>query len=79
MCLDRDSYRQVISSVSDERVVNIKRGDTGCGRYGGSKKLRAGIYSVWMDIPWAGGKLSGGTLKNKYLPGWRWMSDDASG
>lgn len=75
MNLKKEEYSYIIDlSVSDERVIKYLKGETlnledlvSCGE--------KGWYLVCVDgYPLGFGKLSGQTLKNKYLPGWRWMS-----
>ena len=75
MALCPEDFDQVISlPCSDERVIRYLKGETldvedqVCG----SQK---GWHLFCVDgYPLGWGKLSGGTLKNKYLPGWRWQS-----
>lgn len=75
MCMRKEEYRYTIDlPVSDERVVKYLKGETlyvdDAVPAGGK-----GWYLFCVDgYPLGWGKLSGGTLKNKYLPGWRWQS-----
>lgn len=72
MCLKMDEYKKVIDLEStDDRVFRYLKGETlevddcVCGK-------DKGWYLVCVDhFPLGWGKLSNGTLKNKYLPGWR--------
>ena len=75
MCLDKDSYPKVISlSIDDDRVIKYLKGETlDVEDVTGSKAK--GWYLFCVDgYPLGWGKLAGGMLKNKYLPGWRWQS-----
>ena len=72
MCLKKDEYKKVLDfPVSDERVKRYLKGETlDVEDMTGSKEK--GWYLVCVDgYPLGFGKLSGQTLKNKYLPGWR--------
>ncbi len=75
MCLKKEEYRHIIDlSVSDERVIKYLKGETldveDC--VGVKEK---GWYLLCVDgYPLGFGKLANQTLKNKYLPGWRWQS-----
>jgi len=72
MCLRRDEYQHVISfSANDERTVRYLKGETldVADQENGQK----GWVLVCVDgFPLGWGKVAQGTLKNKYLPGWRW-------
>ena len=73
MCMKKDEYKKVLDfPVSDERVKRYLKGETlDVEDMTGSKEK--GWYLVCVDgYPLGFGKLSGQTLKNKYLPGWRW-------
>lgn len=75
MCLDFDACPERISlSLGDERVIRYLKGETlDVGDLVSGKAK--GWYLVCVDgYPLGWGKLAGGTLKNKYLPGWRWQS-----
>lgn len=75
MALSRDTYAHTLTlSSADERVIRYLKGETidvddlvQSGEKGWRLVLVDGYPLGW-------GKLGGGTLKNKYLPGWRWMS-----
>lgn len=73
MYLRKEEYPHCIDlCCEDERVVRYLKGETidvedACGQ------KEKGWRLVCVDgYPLGWGKLSGGTLKNKYLPGWRW-------
>lgn len=75
MCLKKQEYAHCIDfPVSDERVVKYLKGETL-----EVDDLTAAKEKGWQLVcvngfPLGWGKLANGTLKNKYLPGWRWMS-----
>lgn len=75
MNLKMEEYKNTINlAVSDERVIKYLKGETLFvdDLVNGKEK---GWFLVCVDgYPLGFGKLSGGTLKNKYLPGWRWQS-----
>lgn len=75
MNLLKEEYKKTLSlSVDDERVLRYLKGETIDVDDLVSSKEK-GWYLVCVDdYPLGWGKLSGGTLKNKYLPGWRNMS-----
>lgn len=75
MNLKKEEYHKILDlSVSDERVVKYLKGETLDVEDLTSPDAK-GWYLVCVDgYPLGFGKLSGQTLKNKYLPGWRWMS-----
>ena len=75
MCLKKNDYPKTISlSIDDERVIKYLKGET--LNVDDVVNIKAkGWYLFCVDgfsLGW--GKLSAGTLKNKYLPGWRWQS-----
>lgn len=74
MCLKRKDYARVLDlPLEDERVIKYLKGDTLDLEDMVSAKEK-GWYLVCVDgYPLGFGKLLGQTLKNKYLPGWRWM------
>ena len=60
--------------VSDERVVKYLKGET-LDVEDLTQPGEKGWYLVCVDgYPLGFGKLGNQTLKNKYLPGWRWQS-----
>lgn len=72
MSLKKEEYRKNINlSARDERVMRYLKGET----LDVSDQISAkekGWFLVCVDgFPLGWGKLDGGTLKNKYLPGWR--------
>lgn len=72
MCLKKEEYQKVLSlSVEDERITRYLKGETlDVDDLAGPKEK--GWYLVCVDgYPLGWGKLANGTLKNKYLPGWR--------
>ena len=75
MCLNPDAYGDCISlSVDDDRVVRYLKGETlDVEDVTGMKKKGWHLFCV-DGYPLGWGKLASGTLKNKYLPGWRWQS-----
>ena len=75
MNLKKEEYAFTIDfSSQDDRVIRYLKGET----LDVSDLVSAdekGWYLVCVDGYSLGfGKLSGQTLKNKYLPGWRWQS-----
>lgn len=61
-------------SVEDERVIKYLKGETIELEENEIKKYKDGICLICVEqYPLGFGKLSKGTIKNKYLPGWRWM------
>lgn len=75
MCLKKEEYGKILDmSVSDERVVKYLKGETLDVEDLVPPKEK-GWYLVCVDgYPLGFGKLANQTLKNKYLPGWRWQS-----
>lgn len=75
MNLKKEEYRYTLDlPASDERVIRYLKGETlDVEDLAGPKEK--GWYLVCVDgYPLGFGKLGNQTLKNKYLPGWRWMS-----
>lgn len=74
MSLKKDDYSKTLDfSVSDERVLKYLKGETLDVEDLASPKDK-GWYLVCVDgYPLGFGKLAGQMLKNKYLPGWRWL------
>lgn len=72
MCLKKEEYQKSINlSVEDERISRYLKGETLDVDDLTDRKAK-GWYLVCVDgYPLGWGKLAGGTLKNKYLPGWR--------
>ena len=75
MCLKKEEYKNTVNfSADDERVVKYLKGET-LDVDGLVPAKAKGWQLVLVDgYPLGWGKLSNGTLKNKYLPGWRWQS-----
>lgn len=72
MCLQKDEYAQIIDlPCEDERVRRYLKGET-LDVDDLTERKAKGWYLVCVDgFPLGWGKVSNGTLKNKYLPGWR--------
>lgn len=75
MNLKKEEYEYIIDlPVTDERVIKYLKGETLDVEDMTAPKEK-GWYLVCVDgYPLGFGKLGGQTLKNKYLPGWRWQS-----
>ena len=75
MNLKKEEYRHTLDfSVRDERVIKYLKGET-LDVEDVTLPKEKGWYLVCVEgYPLGFGKLSGQTLKNKYLPGWRWQS-----
>lgn len=73
MYLKKEEYAKTLDfPVSDERTVKYLKGETLDVEDMTSRKEK-GWYLVCVDgYPLGFGKLVNQTLKNKYLPGWRW-------
>ncbi len=75
MCLKKEEYRNTINlSAEDERVIRYLKGETLDVSDVASPKEKGWQLVLVDGYPLGWGKLANGTLKNKYLPGWRWMS-----
>ena len=75
MCLKKEEYRNTISlSVDDERVIRYLKGETIEVDDLAASKAKGWQLVLVDGYPLGWGKLTNGTLKNKYLPGWRWQS-----
>lgn len=72
MCLKKEEYQKTLDfSVEDDRIRRYLKGETLDVEDLVSSKEK-GWYLVCVDgYPLGFGKLGNGTLKNKYLPGWR--------
>ncbi len=72
MCLKKEEYKKTLDfSVDDDRIRRYLKGETLDVEDMVSPKEK-GWYLVCVDgYPLGFGKLGNGTLKNKYLPGWR--------
>lgn len=75
MSLKKEQYSSVISlSAKDNRVIKYLKGETiDSSDMDFDKKLDWQLVCV-EEFPLGWAKLSGGILKNKYYPGWRWQS-----
>ena len=75
MNLKKEEYKLTIDlSIDDDRVIKYLKGETLDVEDKVSPKEK-GWYLVCVDgYPLGFGKLVNQTLKNKYLPGWRWQS-----
>lgn len=61
-------------SVADERVIKYLKGETIELEENERNVYKDGICLICVEqYPLGFGKISKGTIKNKYLPGWRWM------
>lgn len=72
MFLKKDEYERTLDlPAEDERIIRYLKGETiETGDI--TEKKDKGWYLVCVDsYPLGWGKLAGGVLKNKYLPGWR--------
>lgn len=72
MCLKKEEYQRVLDLKSeDERVSRYLKGET-LDVSDLLPEASGGWHLVCVDgYPLGWGKLAGGVLKNKYLPGWR--------
>ena len=75
MFLKASEYPNVVKLDSkDERVVKYLKGETIELTEDEEHGVKDGMCLICvMDYPLGFGKLNRGTIKNKYLPGWRWM------
>ncbi len=75
MYLKKEDYGNILDlSAEDERVIRYLKGETLDVEDLVSHREK-GWYLVCVDgYPLGFGKLASQVLKNKYLPGWRWMS-----
>ena len=75
MCLKKEEYKDTVNlAVQDERVTKYLKGETIDVDDIVSGKAKGWQLVLVDGYPLGWGKLSDGTLKNKYLPGWRWQS-----
>ena len=75
MCLKAEEYRHTVNlPVEDERVVKYLKGETIEVEDLVSPTEKGWQLVLVNGYPLGWGKLAAGTLKNKYLPGWRWQS-----
>ena len=75
MFLKKSDYTNVFDlDVKDARVIKYLKGETISIADSDQTNCKDGICMICVDgYPLGFGKLSKGTIKNKYLPGWRWM------
>ena len=75
MFLKKEQFPNVLDlQVTDERVVKYLKGETIELTDEENQMCKNGICLICVDGFSLGfGKLNNGTMKNKYLPGWRWM------
>ena len=75
MCLKKEEYKHTVNlPVEDERVIKYLKGETIDVDDLVSGKAKGWQLVLVDGYPLGWGKLANGTLKNKYLPGWRWQS-----
>ena len=75
MCLKKEEYKNTVNlAVDDERVIKYLKGETIDVDDIVSLKAKGWQLVLVGGYPLGWGKLANGTLKNKYLPGWRWQS-----
>ena len=73
MCLSKEDYPFTLDlPAKDERVIGYLKGETIDLDDVVSSKEKGWYLFCVVGFPLGWGKLAGGTLKNKYLPGWRW-------
>lgn len=75
MFLKASQFPNVVKlAIEDERVVKYLKGETIELIEEETKSIEDGMCLICvMEYPLGFGKLNRGTVKNKYLPGWRWM------
>ena len=75
MNLKKEEYRRTLDlQAQDPRVIRYLKGET-LELADMTLPISKGWCLVCVDgYPLGWGKLAGGALKNKYLPGWRWQS-----
>ena len=75
MCLKAEEYKNKVNlQVDDERIVKYLKGETIDVDDIVLPKAKGWQLVLVDGYPLGWGKLANGTLKNKYLPGWRWQS-----
>ena len=75
MGLKKEEYKNTVNlTVEDERVIKYLKGETIEVDDIVSSKAKGWQLVLIDGYPLGWGKLANGTLKNKYLPGWRWQS-----
>lgn len=75
MFMKKDQFPNVVDlSIDDERVIRYLKGETIVLEKEEEAQCRDGICLICVDGFSLGfGKINRGMVKNKYLPGWRWM------
>ena len=75
MCLKKEEYKHTVNlRADDERTLKYLKGETIEVDDIVSAKAKGWQLVLVDNYPLGWGKLANGTLKNKYLPGWRWQS-----
>ena len=75
MCLKKEEYKHTVNlRAEDERTLKYLKGETIEVDDIVSAKAKGWQLVLVDNYPLGWGKLANGTLKNKYLPGWRWQS-----
>ena len=75
MCLKKEEYSHTVNLQStDERTLKYLKGETIEVDDLVSAREKGWQLVLVDGYPLGWGKLANGTLKNKYLPGWRWQS-----
>lgn len=75
MFLKKEQFPNVLNlSIDDERVIRYLKGETIALEKEEESQCQDGICLICVDGFSLGfGKINRGMVKNKYLPGWRWM------
>lgn len=75
MFLKEQQFNNTVKfSVDDDRVIKYLKGETIVLSSEEEENVKDGICLICVDCyPLGFGKINRGTIKNKYLPGWRWM------
>ncbi len=75
MFLKQNEFRNVVNlRVEDDRVLKYLKGETIELQENEMDNLSEGMCLICVDTFSLGfGKINHGMIKNKYLPGWRWM------
>ncbi len=75
MCLKKEEYKHTVNlCAEDERTLKYLKGETIEVDDLVSANAKGWQLVLVDGYPLGWGKLANGTLKNKYLPGWRWQS-----
>lgn len=75
MCLKKEEYSRTVNlQATDERTLKYLKGETIEVDDLVSRNAKGWQLVLVDGYPLGWGKLANGTLKNKYLPGWRWQS-----